>query len=112
MLRWGVLTGPVWTNMKFLLWPLRAAIFLLVLGFAVKNDQPVVLHYFLGQEWRVSLVVALLVFFVAGVGVGMLALLGKLLRQRRELSRLERELRLKNTLAEVEQMQHAPIQPS
>lgn len=98
--------------MRFLLWPLRAAIFLLVLSFAVKNDQPVVLHYFMGYQWSASLVLALLVFFVAGVGVGMLALLGKLLRQRREILRLERELRLKTTLAEVEQMQHAHVQPS
>jgi uncharacterized integral membrane protein len=97
--------------MRFLLWPLRAAIFLVVLGFAVKNDQPVVLHYFMGYEWRASLVVALLVFFVVGVGVGMLALLGKLLQQRRELSRLERELRLKTTLADVEQMHRPPAQP-
>jgi len=98
--------------MRYLLWPLRAALFLLLLGFAVKNDQPVVLHYFMGYQWQASLVVALLVFFVFGVVVGMLALLGKLLQQRRELSRLERELRLKTTLAEVEQMQRSPIQPS
>jgi uncharacterized integral membrane protein len=98
--------------MRFLLWPLRAAIFLLVLGFAVKNDQAVVLRYFMGYEWSASLVVALLVFFVAGVVVGMLALLGKLLRQRREILRLERELRLKNTLADVEQMQRSHVQPS
>jgi uncharacterized membrane protein YciS (DUF1049 family) len=66
----------------------------------------------MGYQWQASLVVALLVFFVFGVVVGMLALLGKLLQQRRELSRLERELRLKTTLAEVEQMQRSPIQPS
>ena len=76
--------------MRYLIWLLRAALFLMLLGFAIKNDQPVVLRYFFGYEWQASLVVALLLFFAAGVGVGILAVLGNIFRQRREISALKR----------------------
>ncbi len=88
--------------MRYLVWPLRAVIFLLLLGFAVKNDQPVVLRYFFGYEWQTSLVVILLCFFVAGVLIGVLAMLGNIFRQHTELSALRRDLQLKNKLAEIE----------
>jgi putative membrane protein len=87
--------------MRYLIWLLRVVVFLLLLGFAVKNDQPVVLRYFLGYEWQASLVVVLLLFFAAGVGTGMLALMGNILRQRKEIARLDRELRLKSKLAGI-----------
>ena len=98
--------------MRYLTWLLRIALFFVLLGFAVKNDQPVVLRYFFGYEWQSSLVVALLLFFAAGVCVGMLALLGNIFRQRREIAVLKRELRLKNKLAEAGDARQIPIQPS
>ena len=85
--------------MRYLVWLLRAFIFLILLGFAVKNDQPVVLRYFFGYEWQASLVVILLLFFAAGMGIGVLAVLGNIFRQRREIATLKRELLLKNKLA-------------
>ena len=85
--------------MRYLVWLLRAVLFLLLLGFAVKNDQPVVLKYFFGFEWQTSLVVILLCFFTVGVLIGVLAMLTKMFRQRRELAALRRELQLKNKLA-------------
>lgn len=81
--------------MKYLIWILRAFLFLILLSFAVKNDQPVVLSYFFGYEWHASLVLVLLMFFAAGTAVGMLALLGNLLRQRKEIAALKSELHLK-----------------
>lgn len=87
--------------MRYLVWLLRAIWFVLLLGFAVKNDQPVALRYFFGYEWQASLVVVLLVFFAVGVGIGVLALLGNLFRQRREIAALKRELQLKNKLADA-----------
>jgi len=78
---------------------MRAVLFVLLLGFAVKNDQPVVLKYFFGFEWQTSLVVILLCFFTVGVLIGVLAMLTKMFRQRRELAALRRELQLKNKLA-------------
>jgi uncharacterized integral membrane protein len=82
--------------MRYLVWIFRAVLFLVLLGFAVKNDQPVVLRYFFGYEWQASLVVILLLFFTVGVCTGILAVLGNVFRQRREISALKRELRLKN----------------
>jgi len=82
--------------MKYLIWLFRAFLFLLLLSFAVKNDQPVVLRYFFGYEWHASLVLVLLLFFAAGTAIGILAVLSNLLRQRKELAALKNELRLKN----------------
>lgn len=88
--------------MRYLIWSLRALLFLLLLGFAVKNDQPVVLRYFFGYEWQTSLVVVLLCFFTIGIAVGLLAMLGGMLRQRRELAAVKRELQLKSKLSEID----------
>jgi uncharacterized integral membrane protein len=96
--------------MRYLIWTLRAVLFLLLLGFAVKNDQPVVLRYFFGYEWQTSLVVVLLCFFTFGVIIGLLAMLSSLFRQRRELVAAKRELQLKNKLSEIDD-QNFPIQP-
>ncbi|MEI7841998.1 MAG: LapA family protein [Gallionellaceae bacterium] len=85
--------------MRYIVWLLRAFVFLLLLGFAIKNDQPVVLRYFFGYEWQTSLVVILLCFFTVGVLVGVLAMLTTMFRQRRELAALKREISLKNKLA-------------
>lgn len=97
--------------MRYLVWPLRAVMFLLLLGFAVKNDQPVVLRYFFGYEWQTSLVVILLCFFTAGVLVGVLAMLGNIFRQRRELVALRRDLHLKYKPDGLDDVQRTPVNP-
>lgn len=74
--------------MSYLIWAVRVAAFLLLLGFAVKNDQPVSLHYFFGLQWHTSLVVVLLCFFALGAVLGMLAMLPVLFRQRRALAQV------------------------
>ena len=77
--------------MKYLVWLLRAFVFFLLLGFAVKNDQPVVLSYFFGYEWHTPLVVLLLLFFAAGAAVGVFAVLFTILKQRKEISGLKKD---------------------
>ena len=98
--------------MRYLNWLLRAALFILLLGFAVKNDQSVTLRYFFGYEWQSSLVIVLLIFFAAGTAIGVLAMLASVLRQRREITRLKRDIRVKNKLAGIDETQKMPIQPS
>ena len=98
--------------MRYFKWLLRAALFIVLLGFAVKNDQPVTLRYFFGYEWQSSLVIVLLVFFSAGAAVGVLAMLTNVLQQRREIARLKRDIRVKNKLAGIGETQQIPIQPS
>jgi len=89
--------------MRYLTWLLRAVLFLLLLGFALKNDQPVALRYFFGYEWQTSLVVVLLCFFTLGVAIGLLAMLGALFRKQRELLSVKRELKLKDKPAEIDE---------
>lgn len=96
--------------MPYLNWILRVALFIVLLGFAVKNDQPITLRYFFGYEWQSSLVIVLLIFFAAGAAVGVLAMLPNGLKQRREIARLKRDIRIKNKLAGIGEMQQPPIQ--
>jgi len=97
--------------MRYLNWLLRAALFIVLLGFAVKNDQPVTLRYFFGFEWQSSLVIVLLIFFAAGAIVGILAMLLSLLQQRREINRLKRDFRIRNEMGEVNLDRKTPINP-
>ena len=98
--------------MRYFDWALRIVLFIVLLGFAVKNDQSVTLHYFFGYEWQSSLVVVLLLFFAVGAVVGVLAMFSNVLQQRREIARLKRDIRVKNKLADIGETQQIPIQPS
>ena len=79
--------------MRYVLWLLRIVLFLLLLGFAVKNSDPVTVYYYFGAEWRAPLVFVLLICLCAGAALGILAALGQLFRQRREIAELKRALR-------------------
>ena len=79
--------------MRYVLWVVKLALFALALTFAVKNTDPVAVRYFLGNEWHAPLILVLLVFFCIGAVLGLLGALGQILRQRREISSLKRELR-------------------
>jgi putative membrane protein len=87
--------------MRYLHWILRILLFVLLFGFALKNTDPVVVRYFLGWEWRASLSLVLLVFFVAGAGLGAMAGAVWAYRQRRELLQVRRELRAAQPAAEA-----------
>ena len=76
--------------MTALTWVIRLIIFVVLLVFAVQNTDPVSLRFFTGQVWEAPLVLVLLGFFVGGVVLGALSLLGVIFRQRREISRLKR----------------------
>jgi uncharacterized integral membrane protein len=78
--------------MRYISWLFQMFAFIILLGFALKNGQPVTLHYFFGYEWLSTLVIALLLFFTVGAALGILATLGIWFRQRREISRLKREI--------------------
>ena len=83
--------------MRMLSFLTKVVVFLLVFlplfGFAVKNMDSVTVRYFLGLEWRSPLAFVLLVMFAIGIAAGILASLGIITRQRRELLSLKRELR-------------------
>ena len=78
--------------MRYVLWVLKLALFALALTFAVKNTDPVAVRYFLGHEWRAPLIFVMLVFLCLGALLGLLSALGQILRQRREITSLKRQL--------------------
>ena len=53
------------------------------------------------SDTGVALILVLLVFFAAGAAIGVLATLGTVFRQRREIGRLQRELRSRARETEV-----------
>ena len=74
--------------MRYITWVLRVFLFLVLFLFALKNYEVVPLKFYFDIEWRAPLVLLLLIFFAAGIALGVLACLPRLFRQRRELSAL------------------------
>jgi uncharacterized integral membrane protein len=70
----------------------RLCLFLLLLGFALKNTEVVSLRFYFDTVWQLPLVMVLLAAFVAGAALGVLAALQLWFRQRRELLDLRRRL--------------------
>lgn len=79
--------------MRYLLRLVELALLVLLVAVTVQNSQSVEFRLFFGQAWNAPLIVFLLVFFVAGVAIGLMATFGYYLRMRRELSRLKKEMR-------------------
>jgi uncharacterized integral membrane protein len=77
--------------MRLLLWCCRGVIFLFLLSFAVKNTDPVTIHFFFGTSWQAPQVIVVLAFFAGGIALGILALCGTVFSLRREVSRLKRD---------------------
>ena len=71
--------------MKYLTIVLRLTLFLILFLFALKNHELATLRFYFDLEWRAPLVLLLLIFFAAGIAVGVLACLPRIFRQRRDL---------------------------
>jgi putative membrane protein len=79
--------------MRYLVWVLRLAVFIVVLMFALKNTGPVTVNFF--QDHLVAdvpLIVVMLVVFILGAVLGLLIALPSVMRKRRETNRLKREV--------------------
>ena len=87
--------------MQALVWILRFFIVVILVWFAVKNSQPVDVHGFPEQKWQAPLVFVLLVTFVAGVVIGLLAWIPTVVRQRRELTRLRKAVEREAAVASI-----------
>ena len=77
--------------MRILTWAVRLTVFVLLVAFAAKNADPVTLRFYFDLALQAPLVLVLFGFFAAGALFGMLALLGALLRQRREIASLKKQ---------------------
>ena len=76
--------------MRVLTWAIRIALFVLLLAFAARNTDPVTLRFYFDLAWQAPLVALLLAFFAAGAVLGLIAMSGTYLAQRREIGRLRR----------------------
>jgi len=77
--------------MRALLWGCRIFIFLFLFAFALKNTELVTIRFFFDSYWQAPLIIVVLAFFIVGVALGVLSLLGTSFGLRREVSRLKRE---------------------
>ena len=77
--------------MRLITWAIRLAVFILLVAFAAKNVEPVTLRFYFDLALQAPLVAVLFGFFAAGALFGILALLGTLMRQRREISLLRKK---------------------
>ena len=87
--------------MQAVVWILRFVIVVVLVWFAVKNAQMVTLHGLPDQTLQAPLVFVLLVTFIAGVVIGLLAWIPTVVRQRRELGRMKRAAEKQAALASI-----------
>ena len=80
--------------MRLLTLVIKIVLFLLLLGFAIKNSEIVAVRYLLGMEWQAPLSLVLLLVFALGVLLGLLGCSRQLSNTRRELARLRKANRL------------------
>ena len=76
--------------MQTVVWIVRFVIVVILVWFAVKNAQVVTIYGLPNQEWQAPFVFILLIVFVAGMVIGLLAWVPTVVRQRREIGRLKK----------------------
>jgi lipopolysaccharide assembly protein A len=76
--------------MRIVTWTIRLVVFVLLVAFGAKNVEPVTLRFYFDLAVQTPLIVALFGAFAIGALFGVLALLGKVVRQRREISVLRK----------------------
>jgi lipopolysaccharide assembly protein A len=76
--------------MRIVTWTIRLAAFVLLVAFAAKNVEPVALRFYFDIALKAPLVLVLLAAFALGALFGVLALLGTVVRQRRQISLLKK----------------------
>jgi putative membrane protein len=77
--------------MRLVTWAIRLVLLALLAAFAAKNVDPVTLRFYFDWSLQSPLIVLLFCAFAAGALFGILAMLGTVLRQRREIASLRRE---------------------
>lgn len=78
--------------MRLLIWLLRGLVFVLLFGLAIKNSGPVELRVYFDAAWQAPLSLVMLGSFAVGAAIGVTAALATLVRQRREIAELRRNL--------------------
>jgi len=73
-------------------WAIRIVVFVLLIAFAAKNVEPVTLRFYFDLALQAPLVVLLFAAFAVGALFGVLALVGTLLRLRRQITLLKKRV--------------------
>ena len=81
--------------MRILIWIVRVLVVVLLMWFAVKNADPVMLRGYLDSTLTAPLALVLLAFFGGGLLLGLLASLMSIFRLKREVRKLNRALQHK-----------------
>jgi len=79
--------------MRILIWLLRLTVFVGLFGLAIKNSGPVELRLYFDTLWQAPLSLVVLSCFAAGALIGATAGFASAIRQRREIGRLNRQLK-------------------
>jgi uncharacterized integral membrane protein len=86
-------------------------VFLVLLLLAIKNAAPVTLRFYFGLEWATPLILLLLLTFAVGAVLGMIACLPPIVRQRREIAGLKKEMELRAAADKRPEEVQAPPMP-
>lgn len=78
--------------MRYIAWFIKIVLFLLFFAFAIKNTHAVALFGLLGDKIELPMVVLLLLVFLLGLAVGVLAMLASMYVTRRELGETRKAL--------------------
>ena len=78
--------------MRIVTWAIRIVVFVLLIAFAAKNVEPVTLRFYFDLALQAPLVVLLFAAFAVGALFGVLALVGTLLRLRRQITLLKKRV--------------------
>lgn len=81
--------------MQILIWIVRIVLILLIVWFAARNAEPVVLYGYMDSSLKAPLVLILLAFFGGGLVLGLLASLMSIFQLKREVRKLNRALQHK-----------------
>ena len=81
--------------MQILIWIVRVGVILLIVWFAARNADPVVLYGYMDSSLKAPLVLILLGFFGGGLLLGLLASLMTIFQLKREVRKLNRALQHK-----------------
>ncbi len=68
---------------------LKAAIFFTLFAFALNNQHDVTVHFFFGQRWTAPLVLVVLSAFTLGLVIGVLGMVPRWWRHRRDAARAQ-----------------------
>jgi uncharacterized integral membrane protein len=68
-------------------WILKVAIFFTLFAFALNNQHEATVRFFFGQKWTAPLVLVVLSAFAAGLVIGVLGMVPRWWKQRRDAAR-------------------------